>query len=562
MKVRNFIHLFFLVILTTVIYWNALSYECPAGNAIVEVYASSQGIVKIFTSSLTGGLYVEGAMYRPIHSLTLYLAYILSGSEPLNHSIAYLLMNLIPHILAVLLVYFFALRLFKDKRTALLSGVIFSVWPGTMWIMPFATRQSVILMAVFILLALIFLDNYLKSKKRIWQYASVISGFLAYMSQGSSIVLIALVLFYIIFKGKGLSTKGVIRIYFPFVFALLFYLFIRLWVIGSAGGSNFERTLFETIISRAVLITSFFERLIYPIDILGLDRIILFYVNAHDISLLELLSFSIISLVGVYLLLRIVKSLPDWKNLFTTNKGFLLTWIMSFLVFYIVYGKVSMWYMYIAAVPFSILLSVRLLSLKGISRVPVLILILYFVVASPLFLEYSATRLGCEVKKELFPEIVESWRGIPGNSTVYLVNYPGGVRGHVSDSGVGIMATQGLLKMKYPERRWDFIGINFFEVKDANKKFSIGYSIERGDGEITILSEGENVEFRKKRIALRTEENGVFRERQATQRVDVLNVDESKQKITIKNFSESDYVVIFGAENSGVDISGFRVDEI
>ncbi len=567
---NRFTHIFFLVLLTTFLYWDVLSYKYPGCDFFPELYGSIQGVSKFFISSLSGGIYAPMQVYlfRPFSSFILYLNYILSGSDPLTYPVNYQLTMLVLQVIAIILVYFFALSLFKKKSIAFLSGLIFAIWPGNMWVLPAITARHDALIGFFTLLTLIFLDKYLKGNKRKWQVFAIITSFFTYLSKDSGVVLLVLILFYIILnKKEKLSIKGLMKIYLPFVFTLLFYFLLRIMALGSLGGLSGKRTLFETIISRLVLTTSFFERLIYPIDIFGLDKIILFYVTIHDISLLELLAFFIISLVAfcifLYLIIKIMKNQFDWRGFFTTKENFLLLWILTFLAFYALYGKVSMWYMYIAAIPFSMILSLTILSKNRIPKILCLVLIFYFIIASPIFIDYSSVpRVGGEINKEVIQKIVEFGEDMPSNSTLYLVNYLEHVEGYTHWSGIGDRDTQALLKIKYPNKYFNIIEINGFNIKDANEDYSIRYSIKKVNDRIIIVTEGKNVQFRKpERILVRTEENGKFQMYPAPQKIEVAG-NKLKQEISIKNFGDADYILVLGVENSRTKLSCVAINDI
>ena len=551
---KNKYHILFLVVIATLLCWSIFPYSSTGGDFFVNLSGVTSGFTKIFFQPMVGDLdYGDIKLtYRPIHSILMYIEYIISGSDPIVYSVSpsYQLTNLILQVITVTLVYLFALCLFQNARMAVLSGFIFAIWPGSMWVVPFIVMRPEILMAIFILITLISLDNYLETGKRKWQALAIMSSFFAYLSKGSAVVLIALVASYIVLKKKeGRIRLGELaRNCLPFIPALVLYILLRIMVVGSLGKREFS----EFILNRVVVLTNFFERLVYPIDILGLDQIIVFQYTIHSISILELLSLSLISLAVLYLFIKIIKKQTNLRR--PTTENFLFLWIMSFLVFYMVYGKLSMWYIYIAAIPFSMILSSKLISSKNrILKISILLLIFYFILASPLFNDYTCLRVKSEIKREFIPKIVDAWKDIPPGSNIYLINYRWYADRYSKSAGVKILETKALLKIKFPEKNWNLIGVNDFIIEDT-ENFSIEYSLKIEDGRVTIMSEGKNIEF-ESNPEIRIIADDDFQ----VASIEVLNINRSSQIIILDNIQENDYIVMVGAKNSKFALSVFKL---
>lgn len=562
MKPSNkFIQIIFLIVITALLYSSILSYKYTGGDFFINLYGVTTGLTKIFSQPMVGELNIfpGNTTYRPVQSLSLYLDYKVSGSNPLNYSISYQLSNLILHIVVVILLYCFVWQLFQNEKIAFLSSFIFALWPGNMWTVPFVTRRPDILMAIFILLTLMFLDRYLKSKRRRWQLLAIFASFLAYLSKGSGVVLAVLIFFYIIFRTKKVELKKLIKEFLPFVLMLALYFLVRIVAMGSIGRRAFEQTFSEYILSKFVIITSFFERLIYPIDIFKLDRIILFQYTIHSVSLLESLSLGMIFVATIYLITKSFKKKFSFKKI-ATNETFLLLWVLSFLAFYLFFGKVSLWYIYIAAVPFSIILASKLLSSESrILKISTGLLIFYFILASPIFSDYSYLKVKSEISQEMVIKVVEIFKDIPPNSRVYLINYLWRVDKYLQSKGIDEIETQTLLRMTLPERGWTIIKINDFTIEEVKEQFSVRYSVKREDNKVIVTSEGENIEFKNNpKMKIRDEKMNENFQEELLQSIEVLTFNKSKQRISIDNLGKNDYLVIFSAENSKINLEKVR----
>ena len=467
-----------LICATFTMYGGILNYHPTWCDFFSNLYGASRGVVSILTSETKGGLVDNVMEYRPVFSMLLYFDYLRYGFDFGR----YQLTNLVLHTLVVVSVFGFSLHFFRDWSKALLSATIFCVWSGHMWVVPYITTRADVLMTLFMLLTLITLDRFMVKRNGVLLALSIAFSLLTYLSKGSGIILFGLILFYILLKKEQWKTL------IPYAGVVVLWLVIRTLMVGGLGGIEFKTSLVERILSIFVVTTGFFETLIYPIDLFGLDGIILFNYGIHDFSLLELMSSIMVLVILVYMIPR-----------FRLNmSGFPTIWIVFSWIFYIIYGKVSVFYLYSAAVPFSIILSNAVLGSNRVKKVVATELITYFLLTSPMFLTYPSLEVGSDIQRQMVPEIIDAWEDMPSGSRVYVVNSLGLIKKHSRAYGIGAMNLHGLLKVAYPDRVYDIIEVNDFDVVDADEDFFVSYWImHENKNDVIIYSIGNNVRFRE-----------------------------------------------------------------
>ncbi len=132
--------------------------------------------------------------YFPFTLLLVYLIYSLFG---LNY-LFYVILSLVMHFTNVVLVYFLAISLFKDRKSAFLVALLFgisaSAYQGTAWI---AANIGSHMAAIFGILSMIFI---LKNKITLTLLALLISLLFKEIAVGLIIILPLLIFLY---KGKG-----------------------------------------------------------------------------------------------------------------------------------------------------------------------------------------------------------------------------------------------------------------------------------------------------------------------------------------------------------------------
>ncbi|MBN3038158.1 MAG: tetratricopeptide repeat protein [Candidatus Omnitrophica bacterium] len=238
---------------------------------------------KAFTENIEAGARKETSFYRPLQVFS----YMLDYSFWTLDSRGYHLTNLILHLLAALMVFWFINLLYDDWFVSLLSGVLFVVHPIHSEAVAYISGRSDSLAAIFLLLTFIFYIRYGKLRNTLSYLLMLCAYILALLSRESSIILpVLLLIYHYCFKKKiDLNT-------FVSLSALAFaYMVLRLTLFrGFLSHLTCSTTLLQRIPGFLKAIAAYFRLLIVPFD-LHME-----YVN-------ELFSFRDVQvLIGLFLL--------------------------------------------------------------------------------------------------------------------------------------------------------------------------------------------------------------------------------------------------------------------
>ena len=181
--------------------------------------------------------------YRPVVTLSYFVDYAIWQLQPWG----YHLTNLVIHTLNVYLVYFAVYHLFKNRITAFISCLLFSIHPIFSEAVNAVSYREDLLSASFLLVAFILFIQYNKSTNRryfiIWYALSLLTYLLAMLSKETAFVLPFLILSYdLIFqKNHILNFHNRIRRlaanYAGYIAIGGFYLFLRFYLFHNPGES-------------------------------------------------------------------------------------------------------------------------------------------------------------------------------------------------------------------------------------------------------------------------------------------------------------------------------------
>ena len=560
-----------LVLFISFIYKEILQYKYT-GPDFFAILAGSADITEAVASPVASG-FLGATWYRPFRGLTLHFDYLINDLDPFG----YQLTNLILFIIAVVLVYLLVRQIFANKKIAFMSSLIFAFYPITMNVIPVVQRRSEILMAIFLILTILFLDRYLKTDNKIWQIFGGITSFLAFCSKDPAIVIVPLlVVFYIIVKKKNqeLNLKELIYSFLPFAVSFVVFYAIRMLFIGNYSNvGSISKGLSALIINGGITIISFFRYMLYPVDVFGVDKYTVMNLNGYGVSIVYVVVAAAILIVVllfiIYLFQKKIKILQlfNWdylKNYFSIST-FLLFWIFAYLSFLVIFGKFYDYYAYLATVPASVLISYYFFKqdktfTNYFKKALIVIFVIYCVAASPIFASYINYNTSADAKEILVPELIDSIADIPDNASIYVIGTFGGVLGHGYASGLPPHSIAGLFALKCPTNNWEIIAVSQFVIADAEKLYSIDYSIEKKDGKITIELDGENVqfykylEFYKDPFPIR---KNVYVSGDPYPYGQINN-----QTVIMENYADSDYLLICSVKDSNPQVSMISVEDI
>jgi len=181
--------------------------------------------------------------YRPVVTLSYFVDYAIWQLRPWG----YHLTNLIIHTLNVYLVYFITYYLFKNRITAFISCLLFSIHPIFSEAVNAVSYREDLLSASFLLVAFILFIKYNESTNRryfiIWYALSLLTYLLAMLSKETAVVLPFLILSYdLIFQKNHIvnlhnRTRRLAANYTGYVVIGGFYLFLRFYLFRNPGES-------------------------------------------------------------------------------------------------------------------------------------------------------------------------------------------------------------------------------------------------------------------------------------------------------------------------------------
>jgi hypothetical protein len=201
---------------------------------------SFHDIIRIFSEPLMNGTTFPHSYYRPISVLSYSLDYAVWRMTPFG----YHLTDLVLHILVSIIVYSFLLRLSnKDRLTAWLGAVIFSIHPVLTQCVPGIAERQDILAAAFFLGSIWLFLIYLHKAQKSLLLASVVAYGLSLGSKEISVILPAVLVAYLtlVFNQADRPTKSIktalitVLPYFIMTFALFAW---RLYVLQGVGGKQ------------------------------------------------------------------------------------------------------------------------------------------------------------------------------------------------------------------------------------------------------------------------------------------------------------------------------------
>ena len=186
------------LVLAVVAFWPVVRAELLTWDDNVQVTDNpdirsldAAGVHKIFTS-----FYV--AMYQPLATLSYALEYRLVGLHPWLYHVD----NLALHLANCLLVWWLSLLLFRQRRVALLSALLFALWPTQVEVVAWISCRSTLLASGLMLGALISALYYWR-RQRLWQLLLVhILFILAILAKPLALIFVGLLALLALREGK------------------------------------------------------------------------------------------------------------------------------------------------------------------------------------------------------------------------------------------------------------------------------------------------------------------------------------------------------------------------
>jgi hypothetical protein len=327
-------------------------------------------IIDIFSPFWT--LHSWGYYWRPLVKLIYNLLLLVNGFHPfLFHLVALLLYSVVPGLVALS-----ANKIGFDRRTAILSGLIFAILPShelhAAWLSDMVENLS----AIFILLTSIAIIKLLKERvENLKDYFFVVIIFLlALLSKeiAFALLILPLLILLTIRPIENSTTKKAFIITFTMILTFSIYMVYRIVIIGSNpfGAHHFHDSNFLSMIKNFLLYI--------PVSFVSPDWLEFLFLK---FSFFQLIIGGIFLTIAVILLL--IKIYPNIQN---RDKPILLFSFGWYLIFIIpVLPTFMRWYAFVASIGliwiisfFIIKMADRFFSKKYFYSIGTIILILLF----------------------------------------------------------------------------------------------------------------------------------------------------------------------------------------
>lgn len=420
----------FLILISLIAYKEILGYYFIGRDTFPIIWAakinSYEDILRIFSTPLGGGLTFWGA-YRPISQLSFSIDYLIWGYNPFG----YHLTDLLIHLLNTLLVFWFAIILLRNSKYRLscawLSALLFSLSPVNINLIPTINRRHDMVAGTFLILCLIAASKATieKNNRRIWYILTTTFGAFAIFSKESAYVLPFLLGAYCFIFSIEIDyikrLKHALKYFIPLIGVVFLNYIFHLHILGRLP--KIPEGVFIHIKSGV----SFLFWLIDPIELLRVDNR-----TKALILIMVLFGFTIPPLFAQirHKKRRILNLLLSEGNKCYT---FLFVFITLFCAIYMVTARAAPWYLYMPNIAFGILITKTVfhpfesLIEASIKRGLSTMVIVYIIIFSPLFIQYTAWSKSNEITQKHLNKIKTSiTTHLIGkqNPTIYQVNLP------------------------------------------------------------------------------------------------------------------------------------------
>lgn len=456
-------------------YRDILTYSFTATDTLtlidVNRIQTPEKIVEIFNSPLLAGTSFEALrlFYRPVTSLTYGLDYFLWGLNPFG----YHLTDLVFHMLVCILV-FYTLLLLTNGRKAIswMSVIVFAIHPILVENVPAISRRQDTLVALFLLISLLLFLSAQKRRGGLFLILSLVAYCLALGSKETSILLPALLFVYLFLSAWGTNNeKKSIGFYvvqsikrsLPYILVALAYIIWRGYVLGGIGGYTSRDVDSETIWFSIETIRNFFSSLIFPVAVSTFPAKLL--VGGWGLC-------SLFLLVKLYSLNR--TTIPgEWRLNGKSMAGafrrfcavvlfgseifrvviFLAIWLLLSLSILLATDTFQFWYLYVPAIPFSVLVAIALIEpiqyirnswtgkfespglyLAVWSSFTAMCLVAYLFFFSPLFHKYDEWKDSGKLSDVILTEVSRVSAELPPGTTIHIYGLPDGIASYSSET--------------------------------------------------------------------------------------------------------------------------------
>lgn len=271
---------------------------------------------------------LPGSVYRPVMNFSMLVDFWIWRFNPFGYHLS----NVLLHLVNSLCIYYLIIVLFKNRRMAFASSLLFAIYPAHHESVTWIAGRTDVLCTSFYLLSLLCFILWVKNKFKIFYFFSLIAFVLSLFSKEMAITL-PLVLFifsFLFFEKEKFSFKSFFKkgfYFFPYLLILLGYLWIRKLIVGSfiGGYSLFEETSFnfflksiswKAVLSLPLAFIKYSVNRIYLRDIISNLNIDFRIFYLHFLKIFAWLIFIFLILALLVIQIKKLSKPSFWYNLF------------------------------------------------------------------------------------------------------------------------------------------------------------------------------------------------------------------------------------------------------
>jgi tetratricopeptide (TPR) repeat protein len=227
-KNRLIVYILFLILVPSVLYFRVVNFNFSNfddANIIVANYDTISNINNV-KEAFTHDAFMSNAgeeFYRPVQTISFMLDAQAGGKLPWMYHLS----NLLIHILTVIALFFFLIKIGIKKEISFLLSLFFSIHPLFTHAVAWIPARGDLLLGLFSLLSFITFLEYFESKKIIYFILHAFVFLAALLSKETALLLPVLILLYVYFAAKN---KFILKNIIPFLavwcfsFILFYYL--------------------------------------------------------------------------------------------------------------------------------------------------------------------------------------------------------------------------------------------------------------------------------------------------------------------------------------------------
>ncbi|HEX9756167.1 MAG TPA: tetratricopeptide repeat protein [Nitrospiria bacterium] len=268
---ENCIHLLFLVLLGSLLYFNSLHGPFLFDDNVYVLnhlqITEGGGFLSYFSKGFCEGASQDCPFYRPLVSLFFRLDYLIWGENPFGFHLS----SLISHLLVLVLFYVVIIFIFGNKLMAVVASLVFAVHPVHVESVAFVTARTDPPATIFFLLSLLGFHFYLKGASRSYKFLifSVMGFAMALFTKEIGMSLPVILLMYdLLWVRPWAGIRNLFQRwldYLPFAAVGILYIIMRSLAMGSVSVENiYGIPLGVRLMNAMVLLWEYLSLMVVP----------------------------------------------------------------------------------------------------------------------------------------------------------------------------------------------------------------------------------------------------------------------------------------------------------